>query len=126
MEAKVQKTPVQEKRDYLKKLSDKVFELVQDGEFVTINEAVIAKFYQSDLHREFDTFKGWLKKGRVVNKGETAFVIWGSPLKSQKDKKEGEETNEPESKDLPPEERPYNFFPICHIFSNAQTKQLEK
>jgi hypothetical protein len=76
------------------------------------------KLYKTPLHKEFKTFKGWLKEGFSVKKGETAFLVWGRP---SQENKEGEVKPIIENDDS----ENGTFFPVSFIFSNAQVQPLK-
>lgn len=103
--------PHQEKREKLKELSKQVKPLVDDETYATVNAAIIDRIYRTENHQTFKSFNEWLAEGFKVKKGEKAFVIWGKPLKAQKNS---------------PEEVRYDFFPLSYIFSNAQVEPSKK
>ncbi|MFA6261086.1 MAG: ArdC-like ssDNA-binding domain-containing protein [Bacteroidia bacterium] len=109
MSTNIAKTPIQQKRQFLKDLSGSVSEKVKEGEFNSINEAIIAHYRQGE-HQEFRTFNQWLKDGYAVRKGEKAFIVWAKPKEVQKVEKT-EETDK------------YEYYPICYLFSNAQVER---
>lgn len=108
-----QLTPIQEKRELLKKYSAFAAPFVENGDYETINQAIVAECYTNKKHKEFKTFKQWLKDGFSVKKGEKAFLVWGRP----KDTQDKEAGKEPE-----PNENEKAFFPIAFVFSNAQVE----
>ncbi len=114
MEAKVQKTSIQEKRERLKTLSEKVKSLVKAGDYENINQAIIKTIYSPNNSQEFKTFNQWKEAGRTVKKGEKAFVVWGKPRKN----KEKEELIEGEEQ--------YKLYPLCFLFSEAQTEEMKE
>lgn len=77
-----------------------------------INEILIDEFYTDAEHYEFHTFHGWKEKGMNIKKGATAFLIWG---KKRSSKQEGAE---PQNE----EEKAFQFFPVCYLFSNNQVE----
>jgi len=112
-------TPVQKKRQALREIS-KVAKMMLQTEAMeegNVNEIVINHFYTNETHQEFKSFKGWMKNGFAVKKGEKAFCIWGKP----RDKKETDpqEENEEQGKKS-------KFYPLAYIFSNAQVEPLKK
>lgn len=107
--------PINEKREQLKALSQQVAELVEAGEYLTINEAIMTEFYKKNGNTEFNTYKQWKEKGFQVRKGEKAYTLWAKPLSAQKTKEEAT-PEEQESKS--------NYFPICHLFSNLQVEKM--
>jgi hypothetical protein len=102
-----------EKREALRELSNIAKAMQKSGshnEF-TVNEILINEFYTDALNQEFHTLYDWNKKGCRVNKGATAFLIWGTPRPlKQTDKKPEDMTDEEKEK----------FFPLAYLFSNAQ------
>lgn len=119
---------IQEKRQKLRELSEKAKaikeQLIQDAKTpqqalqfsaLTINDIIIKYFYKSPENKEFNTFKGWLKEGFAVQKGEKAFLVWGRP-KGVQDQESGQDTDDEMS----------DFFPVSYIFSNAQVQPLKQ
>ncbi len=115
---------IQEKRELLKSYSVKAMEIKEqllhnaknDAEIHEINELkvndIIVDFiHKKGEHKEFRTFKGWLKEGKAVKKGEQAFLVWGRP-KAVQDQEQGKKTEGETEED--------KFFPVSFIFSNAQ------
>ncbi len=100
-------TPHQERREQLKKLSAELKPLVEDGTYKTINTAILAS-YKSETHQTFKSFDEWKSEGFTVKKGEKSFCIWGKPITREN----GEES--------------YEFFPLLHLFSNAQVDASAK
>ena len=83
-----------------------------DCEGMGINEILIDEFYTDAENSEFHTFHGWKEKGMNIKKGATAFLIWGKKRSS----KQGEA--EPQND----EEKAFQFFPVCYLFSNNQVE----
>jgi hypothetical protein len=106
-------TPIQEKRELLKRLSKAAAAFVENGEYPTINEAIINTAYKSDIHKNFKTFNQWKAAGFFVQKGEKAFLVWGRPTEEQETEKGAEPSTEAEGR----------FFPLAFLFSNAQVEQ---
>ena len=111
-EDKKELTPIQVKREFLKTISKTAAVYVEQGDFETVNEAIINTVYKDDTHKFFKTFNQWKADGFFVLKGEKAFIVWGRPTKEQK----AEEGKEPSAED---ESR---FFPLAFLFSNAQVE----
>lgn len=97
-----------------------IAKMIQDQSFenLTINQIIVREFYQTNEHREFNTFKGWKEKGMKVKKGERGKPIWAR--KQQLNKKE--EPNGIQDKQEKQEE--FSFFPIAYIFSNQQVEEM--
>jgi hypothetical protein len=108
---------IEEKRKFLRKLSDSVSSLVEAGEFNNINEAVIDTFYKDGDHTQFKTFNDWKTEGYSIIKGSKAFLVWGKPKRVQDSEKAKEQ-----GKDEPTEDRERDFFPLAFLFSNAQVE----
>jgi hypothetical protein len=117
---------IQEKREKLKDLSSRAKaireELVKKCttaediakiEALTVNQIIVAFIYKDDDHFTFNTFKGWLKDGFAVRKGEKAFLLWGRKNQTV-EKPNGEEKNEE-----------LEFFPVTYVFSNSQVEALK-
>lgn len=81
----------------------------------SLNSYIIENFYQDAENVIFNTFNQWQQQGYQVKKGSKAFVLWGRPLASQKAERQEE-----------PKEGDEQFFPLCHLFSNAQVIEREK
>ena len=101
---------MKEKRAKLRLLSQEAKELVESGEAESINEG-LAMIYAEDGHRNLKSFKEWLKLGKAVKKGEKALLLWGKPLKKQKDQEP-----KPEDEDDP------DFYPLAYVFSSKQVE----
>lgn len=120
---------IQEKRELLKLHSMKAAEIKEqllhqaknDAEIhaisaLTINNIIVEHIYKKGEHKEFHTFKGWLKEGKAVKKGETAFLVWGRP-KAVQEQEAGKETEQDDED---------TFYPVSFIFSNAQVREIKK
>lgn len=106
------KRPIDEARERLKLLSLEVKDLVEDGTFFTINDAIVETLYKDDTHRIFKSYRQWKKEGHQVRKGEKAFLLWARPKEIQKPIAEAIT-----AEDL---ENMMKYFPIAYLFSNAQ------
>ena len=83
-----------------------------DLEGMSINEILVEEFYTDDENFEFNTFQQWKKQGMNIKKGATAFLVWGKKRKNK------EVTPEPANE----EEKAFEFFPVCYLFSNNQVQ----
>jgi len=83
-----------------------------DLEGMSINEILVEEFYTDAENFEFNTFKQWKQKGMNIKKGATAFLVWGSKRKNK------EASPEPQTD----EEKSFEFFPVCYLFSNNQVQ----
>lgn len=121
-----QKTTIQEKREILKDFSSKAKaikeellkncttpEQEQQIESATINSIIVEHIYTDETHKKFNTFKGWIKEGFCVRKGQKAFLLWGRK-KQEVEKPNGEQKTEE-----------LDFFPITFVFSNHQVRPLQ-
>ena len=106
------KRPIDEARERLKLLSLEVKDLVEDGTFFTINDAIVETLYKDETHREFKSYRQWKKEGYQVRKGEKAFLLWARPKQIQKPIENGTTAEELEEM--------IKYFPIAYLFSNAQ------
>jgi antirestriction protein ArdC len=110
----IEKTSIWDKRAMLKEHSAKVAELVEDGTYSTINDAIINEIYKDGIHCVFNTYRQWREKGFQVRKGEKAFFVWARPLDALKEQPTPEE-----------QDGKSRFFPLCFLFSNAQVDRIE-
>lgn len=90
---------------------------VGEIEAATINEALI-EHYSKGEDLEFKTFHQWKKDGKRVNKGSSAYVVWGKPRQISKpsDKPAKEESDEDKMK----------YWPMAYLFSENQVTDQEK
>jgi len=79
-----------------------------------VNDIIVNFIHKKGEHQEFKTFKGWLKDGKAVKKGEHAFLVWGRPKAVQE-----QENGKPKEQEEPEDK----FFPVSFIFSNAQVAE---
>jgi poly-D-alanine transfer protein DltD len=100
---------IKETREHLKRLSNAVKDMVKNGEFTTVNEAIIKTAYQNAEHQVFKKFREWKAEGKRIKKGAKAFPVWAKP----KDMKKIEH---------PTLEEDFSFFPVCYLFSNSQVE----
>lgn len=112
--------PIELARERLKLLSLEVKDLVEDGTFETINDAIMETLYKSPTNRTFNSFMGWKQQGKQVKKGEKAFLLWSKPKHVQKEQPPQEETDENNQEDE------YKFYGIAYLFSNAQVEDIEQ
>ncbi len=111
------KAQKKEKREQLKALSNSLKPLIKEGEFETVNEAIINYYRQENPEiTTFKTFREWKAQGATVKKGEKAFVVWAQPraIKAIEEKEQSEE------------EKEETFFPICYLFANTQVITAEE
>jgi hypothetical protein len=78
------------------------------------NEALKAYYIaQNPDIKTFATFAEWKKQGYNVTKGSKGFIFWSSPIKTSKEKPDGE-TKETK------------FFKVCYLFANTQVEPNAK
>lgn len=103
-----------EKKQLLKLFSQQAKATIElNGLDKNIN-AVLVDMYTNETHKEFKTFKGWIKENKRVKKGEKGVFVWSKKLKAP-DKTEGAE-----------EDKEFKFFGIAYLFSNAQVEEVKK
>lgn len=113
-----QKRPIEEARERLKTLSLEVKDLVEDGTFFTINDAIMETLYRDESNSDFKSYRAWRKAGFQVRKGEKAFLLWARP----KDIKRPAQATEPSAEtDI---EKMMKYFPLAYLFSNAQVDPI--
>lgn len=110
------KRPIDIARENLKLLSLEVKDLVDDGTFFTINDAIMETLYKDDTNKEFKSYRQWKNEGYQVNKGEKAFLLWAKPKQINKPMEESPTDEEWEEM--------LKFFPIAYLFSNAQVTEI--
>lgn len=93
-------------RKQLTAISNEVRPLVNDGQFNTVNEAILNHYREDTGASRFDSFNQWKEKGFHVIKGETAFLVWGSP-RTAPVADSGDD---------------YKYFPLCFLFSDLQVQ----
>ena len=87
----------------------------------TINFMLLKYFYKVPEGMELGTFHQWKAKNCMIKKGEKALVIWGQPLRAQKEEKavaKGEPA--PEDEDFG------DYFPMCFLFRADQVLTAEE
>lgn len=80
-----------------------------------LNYFIVNYIYQNEARTlNFKTFNEWKKEGATVKKGSKAYIIWGQPLKKQKDEQPEQQKSD--------EKKPMkdDFYPLCYLFSNEQ------
>lgn len=113
---KEKKRPIDIARENLKLLSLEVRDLVEDGTFFTVNDAIMETLYKDNTHKEFKSYRQWKNEGYQVNKGEKAFLLWAKPKQINKPMEESPTDEEWEEM--------LKFFPIAYLFSNAQVIEI--
>jgi hypothetical protein len=108
---------IKDKRDILKAMSKAVKPLVgEEGQFHSVNEAIVEVFYKPEGHNELYTFNQWKEKGFAVRKGQKALFVWGSPVDRNKDSKGNKKD---------PDKEEEEFYPLCFLFSNKQVAPIK-
>lgn len=105
---------IKAKREQLKELSKVAKLAIKTGLYDSVNEA-ITDIYREQGHTELHSFRGWLKKGYAVKKGEKALLLWGQPKDPKK-----QEPQEPQ------EDGKTQFWPLAYVFSQNQVEPLKK
>lgn len=110
-------------RAFLRAASAKLKPLAQESE-KSINELLTDIYSAKAQAREWDTFKGWKKRGYYVAKGERGFAVWSRPIKADDAETDtgNTDTDAGESGETKPERE--NFF-VAYIFCAAQVKNRE-
>ena len=92
-------------RDFLKRFSQELKAKVAQGEFKTVNEALLDT-YKRHGYKNLKAPEEWIKQGYRIRKGAEAVYIWGKQINKQI--QDGEAL-----KDV-------SFFPIKPLFSEKQ------
>jgi len=80
-----------------------------------VNELLMLRYKKDTSAKHFKTFNEWKSEGFIVNKGESAYRVWGKPLKA-KSKKEDAQPEE--------EQAQYKLWPMCCLFNETQISKL--
>lgn len=114
-------------RAFLRAASAQLKPLAQSSE-KSVNELLTDIYSNQAQAREWDTFKGWKKRGYYVAKGERGFAVWSRPIKADDAETDTGETATGatgatgESGETKPERE--NFY-VAYIFCAAQVKNRE-
>ncbi len=101
---------LQQKREYLKQISQPLKELKKSGSIESINEG-LKSIYSAQGHRVLKTFDQWTDAGYRIKQGAKALYLWGK----QTAKIITEEGEEKEIK----------YFPLVALFSDSQVYNPE-
>ena len=94
----------------------------------SVNELLTDIYSNRARASEWDTFKGWKKRGYFVARGERGFAVWSRPIKADEAETDtGTDTGastgaDGESGETKPERE--NFF-VAYIFCASQVKNRE-
>lgn len=115
-----------ERRQALKELSKSLVAMRESGEYMgneddTVN-GLLRFYYACKGYKNLKTFREWKEAGYIVRKGEKSLLVWGAPIPSKAEKERTEELKK-EGKE---EEAKDDYFPVCHLFGEAQVYKLEK
>lgn len=113
-------------RAFLRAASAKLKPLAQEAG-KSVNELLTDIYSNQAQAREWDTFKGWKKRGYYVAKGEHGFAVWSRPIKADETETDTGNTDTDagesgESGETKPERE--NFY-VAYIFCAAQVKNRE-
>lgn len=113
-------------RAFLRAASAKLKPLAQEAG-KSVNELLTDIYSNQARAREWDTFKGWKKRGYYVAKGERGFAVWSRPIKADDAETDTGNTDTDagesgESGETKPERE--NFY-VAYIFCAAQVKNRE-
>lgn len=114
-------------RAFLRAASAQLKPLAQEAG-KSVNELLTDIYSNRAQAREWDTFKGWKKRGYYVAKGERGFAVWSRPIKADEAETDtGTDTatgatDAGESGETKPERE---SFYVAYIFCAAQVKNRE-
>ncbi|GEM_PF-7042914 len=113
-------------RAFLRAASAQLKPLAQEAG-KSVNELLTDIYSNKAQAREWDTFKGWKKRGYYVAKGERGFAVWSRPIKADDAETDTGNTDTDagesgESGETKPERE--NFY-VAYIFCAAQVKNRE-
>lgn len=101
---------IQQKREYLKKISEPLTELKRRGAIDSINEGLVAIYY-SHGYEDLKTFEQWTKAGYRIKQGAKALYLWGK--QTVKIITENED------------EKEIKYFPLVALFSKEHVYKPE-
>ena len=90
------------------------------GVLPSVNEMLLDIYKQETGCKTFKRFDEWKEAGYKVKAGETAFRVWGSPIKAKKAAAEGETAAADDSAVC--EAAKYKYWPMCCIFNESQVE----
>lgn len=90
------------------------------GVLPSVNEMLLDIYKQETGCKTFKRFDEWKEAGYKVKAGETAFRVWGSPIKAKKAAAEGETAAADDS--AVSEAAKYKYWPMCCIFNESQVE----
>lgn len=103
------KEKYQENRKRLIAFSQQAREMIEQGEYATVNTALIGLYAEENEGiEEFKTFGQWKQDGYTILKESKAFLVWGQPRKVEQ---------VPEGSTEPKE---FKYWPLCYLFANTQ------
>ena len=112
-------------RAFLRAASAQLKPLAQEAG-KSVNELLTDIYSNRAQAREWDTFKGWKKRGYYVAKGERGFAVWSRPIKADDADTDTGNTDTDagtgESGETKPERE---SFYVAYIFCAAQVKNRE-
>ena len=108
-------------RAFLRAASAQLKPLAQSSE-KSVNELFTDIYSNQSQAREWDTFKGWKKRGYYVAKGERGFAVWSRPIKADEAETDAGATDAGERGETKPERE---SFYVAYIFCAAQVKNRE-
>ena len=106
-------------RAFLRAASAQLKPLAQEAG-KSVNELLTDIYSNRAQAREWDTFRGWKKRGYYVAKGERGFAVWSRPIKADEAETDAGESGE--SGETKPERE---SFYVAYIFCAAQVKNRE-
>ena len=106
-------------RAFLRAASAQLKPLAQEAG-KAVNELLTDIYSNRAQAREWDTFRGWKKRGYYVAKGERGFAVWSRPIKADEAETDAGESGE--SGETKPERE---SFYVAYIFCAAQVKNRE-
>ena len=90
----------------------------------TVNELLTAQYSNRAHAREWDTFRGWKKRGYYVAKSERGFAVWSRPI-SAAEAAEAETTATDAATDAESATPARESFYVAYIFCAAQVKDRD-
>lgn len=111
-------------RAFLRAASAQLKPLAQEAG-KSVNELLTDIYSNRAQAREWDTFRGWKKRGYYVAKGERGFAVWSRPIKADETETDAGETATGESGESGETKPERESFYVAYIFCAAQVKNRE-
>lgn len=94
------------------------------GEPLTINQILLMYYKAETGCKDFRRFDQWKEAGYKIKKGESAFRVWGSPVKAKKTANGESFEESAETAEEGSAAKKYKFWPMCCLFNESQVEPM--